>query len=200
MILLISNPIYANKDAIENNFTKVKIFSPWGYPGYEVNDGLTIIHEDKGSCWSGSLANLRPDAWRCGSKNRIYDPCFSKKYITKIGDKLVCIQSPWDRKAVLMTLTEPLKNEQAHSKDYLKHDPWAIELFNGIRCVYGNTGTIPVIAGIPTSSTCFNQSNQIVGITAFNLFDRNSPIWLVFIQSENNQLFLEQVPIKEVWY
>jgi hypothetical protein len=198
LVLLMPNQAYANENVMERNFTKIKIFSPWGFPGPIVNSSLAITHQEEGACWTGSLANPRPDAWRCSTKDRIYDPCFSDG--NNVGDKVVCIHDPWAKKANLITLTKALPNEQANSNDYLNHDPWAVELFDGIRCVYDLTGTIPVIAGIPSSATCFNQSNQLIAVSAFNLFDRKMPVWLVFVQSGSNSLFLEQVPIKVAWY
>jgi hypothetical protein len=198
LILLTPKLIYAAENSVETNFTKIKIFTPWGYPGPVVDSKLTINHEENGSCWTGSLANPRLDAWRCSTENhRIYDPCFSGSTVNNAGDKLICIKSPWNKEATLLTLTKPLPNEKVDTKDHLKdHNPWAIELFDGTRCVYDLTGAAGGVADIPSHATC--KSNHV---NAFDLIDRDRKIWLVFISKEGNDLpALEQAPIKTAWY
>ena len=117
--------------------------------------------------------------------------------------KLICIRSPWDRKANLIILDKPLPKNAGNNKTdlaYLKDKPWAIELTSGIRCVYDHTGTIWNVAGIPNSASCFDANHQLSKVTVFNLLDKKMPVWLVFIQKKSAAFFLEQTVVKTAWY
>ena len=54
--------------------TKVVLYAPFGFGG--LRSDFKVSSKMHGSCWIESLASSRPDAWRCSSANRIYDPCF----------------------------------------------------------------------------------------------------------------------------
>ena len=81
--------------------TQIRLVLPFTAPG---TLGLTVSAHVTGTCFAGSVADSgRPDAWRCMSGNRIYDPCFAGY----LGAKTVvaCLSSPTAAAAVVMTPT-----------------------------------------------------------------------------------------------
>lgn len=63
LIFLTPTLVYAAENSVEKNFTKIKIFSPWGYPDSIINNKLTIVHKEK--VYAG-LARLLIRGQMCG--------------------------------------------------------------------------------------------------------------------------------------
>lgn len=109
--------------------TAVQTFHP-GLPAH----GKVV----EGSCWTGSLAVPRPDAWRCTVGNEIHDPCFTT---TAGSGRLVCGADPASGKAgFILKLTQPLPDAGNTSS---KGRPWIVQLVGGAVC-RPYTGTMPV--------------------------------------------------------
>lgn len=199
--ILFIAPSFA-KPMDETTFTQIKIFTPWGYPPSDTPySSIKVSEKLTGSCWTNSIANSRPDAYRCAVQNQIFDPCFSNGN-SDVGGKVACIKSPWDRDATVITLTASLppvpKQKTKAEEVYLKGKPWAIELLSGLRCAFDMTGTVPSYANLTTNATCFDPDNKVSTAVAFDMFDRKMQIWLVLIKQED--LWIEQMPVKTVWY
>src|SRR5438132_10979837 len=87
---------------------------------YTVHPQAPVSKTVRGSCFAGSLADGRADAWRCSVGNQIMDPCFQGK------GYLLCPPSP-RAKPVKLILTKPLPRSQANkSKGLTPGHPWLI--------------------------------------------------------------------------
>ena len=117
-----------NKTGAQLVATEVDVFEPSG-ASYAV----------EGSCWTGSVAALRADAWRCMVGNAIYDPCFGPQDAAAV----ICVRSPLDESEnVQINLTEALP-EVAQQEETR---PWVVELADGTLC-QPLTGTLPPVPG-----------------------------------------------------
>jgi len=84
----------------------------------------------EGSCWTGSIAVARPDAWRCMVGDNVLDPCFAspgKMYA-------VCEPNPvTGDPGIRLKLTNPLPQANVapvKSKD----NAWLVQLADGTIC------------------------------------------------------------------
>lgn len=87
-----------------------------------------------GSCWTGSIASLRSDAYRCMSGNNIHDPCF------KVDAKsVVCPTNVVANSGIRISLRKPLPraNPEAPSNAFM------MALAGGITCNMATGTTIP---------------------------------------------------------
>lgn len=100
-------------------------------------DHMHVLERVNGSCWIGSIAVQRADAFRCMSGNTIHDPCFVS------GTEVACPTDLLRNRGTVMHLTAPLP---ASSGQAAADDAWAFELESGGLCQIG-TGTI--IPGYP---------------------------------------------------
>lgn len=93
--------------------------------------------QQKGSCWTDSVAVDRPGAWRCMVGNSIYDPCFTNPELT---DGVICDADPSsDKPGFVLKLTKPLPPPT--SKRRPNPLPWLLKLADGSVCEL-STGTI----------------------------------------------------------
>jgi hypothetical protein len=98
---------------------------------------MTVVKTISGSCWEGSIAANRSDAFRCMSGNSISDPCFVRD-----ATSVACPDIPTADSGVVIRLSTPLP--QNHVVGAVT--PWAMSLESNVRCRVG-TGT--VIPGFP---------------------------------------------------
>ncbi len=104
---------------------------------------------ERGSCWTGSIAVLRPGAWRCTAGNMIHDPCFS---LPSLHRAVVCGADPASAKpGFVMELTKPLP--PADPPAQVKLDPWIMQLADGAICEK-MTGTIADVDGRAVAWGC----------------------------------------------
>lgn len=117
-----------------------------------------------GSCFSGSDAIARKDAWRCLSGNNLYDPCFSSPLDP---GHVACPRASLTR-GVNIRLTKKLPRKFAdHGAPSLKDQPWNIEtgtyrhyvfasgasnVVDGKRANYFSAGTKAALWGYPLRS------------------------------------------------
>lgn len=143
-----------------------------------------------GSCWTGSVAVSRADAYRCTVDNMIYDPCF----VVDDAPTVICDADPsTGSTGFVLALTEPLPAQEI----VVAPAPWLIELADGQVCGV-MTGTRPVIGDRAASYGCPDQSY---------LFEDLQPgeVWLAekAVISLNDAGFSvessEMVPLKTVW-
>jgi len=90
-----------------------------------------------GSCWEGSIAANRADAFRCTVGNSISDPCFVRS-----SGSVACPEIPAGDQGLVIKLTKPLPANDVSGPA----NPWAMVVAPGTRCRI-ETGT--VIPGFP---------------------------------------------------
>ncbi|HEY6356934.1 MAG TPA: hypothetical protein VIX35_01740 [Vicinamibacterales bacterium] len=98
---------------------------------------MTVVKTVSGSCWEGSIAANRSDAFRCMTGNEISDPCFVRS-----ATSVACPDIPTADSGLLIKLTTPLPQNHVSGAE----TPWAMSVASNIRCRVG-TGT--VIPGFP---------------------------------------------------
>ena len=105
--------------------TRVVVFEPWTRAG--LAGGIGVAATVRGSCWVGSLASPRPDAYRCTEG----DPCFADRYASR-GYGVVACPDPGPARVVIMELTQPLPGSWPSATQAW---PWLITLASGPQCV-----------------------------------------------------------------
>jgi len=186
--------------------TEVKIFVPW-QPNGMLNPSIVVRSREPlmgnpnlaSDCQSGSIADQRPDAWRCVTA----DPCFAPLF----GDRMTvaCSNAPWSNEVVLLQLSRPLPTPQECSAMMgacprpldLNSPPWAIELANGARCT-ASTGTISSVAGIGLVYGC-DDGGQIGVADRNGPFDKSLPQWRALYLPKDGTV-MSQVGVLTVWY
>jgi hypothetical protein len=98
---------------------------------------MTVVKTVSGSCWEGSIAANRSDAFRCMSGNAISDPCFVRD-----AKSVACPDIPTADSGLVIKLNTPLPENHVSGAE----TPWAMSLQSNVRCRVG-TGT--VIPGFP---------------------------------------------------
>jgi hypothetical protein len=92
-----------------------------------------------GSCWTGSIASLRSDAYRCMTGNSIHDPCFTLGADTK---SVVCPTNLVANSGIRISLRKPLPRANPSAPP----NAFMMALAGGGRC---NVGTGTVMPGYP---------------------------------------------------
>jgi eukaryotic-like serine/threonine-protein kinase len=149
--------------------TQVQLILPFTAPG---SLGLRITARVTGRCFAASVADSgRPDAWRCMSGNRIYDPCFEG--LEQRTTVVACLESPWAATAVVLTPTGGVPRQVANKGYPLASPPWSLLLGNGASCGL-LPGTTFGFAGMRINYGCTDGGYLIGDI------DRSQPQWRVF--------------------
>jgi len=170
--------------------TRIKLLTPWGPTGLSI--GMAVTEQVNGTCFTRSLASpSRPDAWRCMAGNGLMDPCYER--ILGNEKQLACpVLGPWPANVLLLTLTQPLPQEDHKEPSRDSVLPWAIELANGQKCSLFTGATAPV-AGMRINYGC-PDGFDIVGD-----IDRSQPVWRVFTRGPKS-IALEQVDVAVAWF
>ena len=166
--------------------TDVRYVLPFGPDG--LNPGLTATTEEAGICaFPSSSALDRPDAWDCtGESGQIYDPCFENPFLAPDEPgQVACLDSPFSREVVVLTLTDPLVRQKAVPEPSMAATqeaagvaldpwdlPWALELATGDRCTLLG-GTLTVMAGQTAHYGCEE------GGVVFGEVSHLRPLWTV---------------------
>ena len=119
---------------------------------------VDINTKTTGECLGQSHRIKREDAWRCVAHGEEYDPCFVERFGSHL--KALCIQSPWSKHAVELTVASPLDNQLHETLDMSKTLPWAIELANGEQCEA--IASSEVYDGLPVHYRC-GQNAKLIG-------------------------------------
>lgn len=125
--------------------TVITSFSPFSPSG-----SLTVGVTDRavGECWTSSIVVPVASAYRCLVGNDIADPCFEPPKHT-VPATVACVSSPWSS-ARVVTLTKALPAPATIGKP---HNPWAVQLANGARCVAAS-GTVQSVEGVALNLLC----------------------------------------------
>jgi hypothetical protein len=112
--------------------TRVTIYRP--FAAGKLAPGLVVSKTVKGSCFSGSSADPRSDAWRCFIGNFINDPCFSSPGLSWVA----CPENgtPFGKRVVKLTLTKPLPKGFGNHGSAGQGNPWALKLAGGRVCTF----------------------------------------------------------------
>jgi hypothetical protein len=145
-----------------------------------------------GYCWEGSIADTRPDAWRCFLGNFILDPCFSND--TGTSKFVICADSPWSP-VTKLSLTKKLPRSLANpaKSDPTTGRPWAIELIDSTRCV-ALTGATGAIAGLGIDYGCA-EGSVLAGEPR-----RTNAMWTIFYGASFKAGTLNERQIAQVWW
>lgn len=125
--------------------------TPWT-PTATLSSHERVLQRVSGSCWIGSIAVDDSHAWRCLSRDGLYDPCFSPYAYQPT--EVACLASPWSG-VVLLHLTKPLPVRTANPPATGGAPPaeWALVLSNGDRCIV-ITGTVTLLGGVRLAYYC----------------------------------------------
>jgi hypothetical protein len=160
----------------------------WPFVGLHPASWLKVTASVVGSCWTSSIATNSERAWRCTSRNEIYDPCLAAS--SEPGSILVCDPDPVSKSAVLLRLTAALpKNPFGRSPG----STWFLTLANGAKCS-PTTGASGSVQSIPMAWGCRNrQGKGAVG----DLVGVNQGV-VVFAYSSDWKT-VESVPVVTQW-
>lgn len=157
------------------------------------SSGAPAIHVTKtvdGSCFSGSLAADRDDAWRCMSGNFLYDPCFSS---AKAKGIVLCPADPWKRSGIKIKLTKPLPKKHADKGKPSTHGlPWGIQTTSGRKCVI-ETGATWEFHGQRANYYCSSK------LWLYGDPDRKVEPWTIHAGPAHPKK-LHKVAIKTAWF
>lgn len=145
-----------------------------------------------GDCPSGSEATPRGDAWRCFSGNLVLDPCFSS---TRDRGIVVCPEAPWLKGGVEIRLTKPLRRANGnHSAPSPSLEPWALELYDGLRCLFAG-GATNVVEGQRFNYFCGAGSHE--GLWGYP--DRSSTPWGILIGTPQATSLSQRATVRHAW-
>jgi hypothetical protein len=163
------------------------------YQAFTPHGSVTLHTRSRsGYCPSGSEAAPRRDAWRCFSGNLVLDPCFSS---TRDRGIVVCPEAPWLKDAVKIHLTKPLAQANAnHSAPSQSLRPWALELSNGLRCLFAE-GATDSVEGQRLNYFCGSNSKE--GL--WGLPNRASTPWTILIAPFQATSLSARVAIDHAW-
>ena len=164
--------------------TQARIFSVVSPDG-----SLTLTGpQAQGSCFAGSEAINRNDAWRCSVGNNLYDPCFEAS-----SSSVVCpTDGPWGTSGVIVQVSGGLDSASADPGPVDKSLPWAIQMANGAHCEIA-TGASNEIAGQRLNYFCTG------GLGLYGTVDRSGSVWTIYAAGRNATQITMQ-PIAIVWY
>jgi hypothetical protein len=115
-----------------------------------------------GYCWTGSIASLRSDAYRCMVGNSIHDPCF-----TINAKSVACPTNVVANSGVRISLNKPLPRANPNATP----NAWMMTLAGGAKC---NVGTGTIIPGYPFYCTG--------GLVCAAPMTKRMPVAAVFVQ------------------
>jgi hypothetical protein len=163
------------------------------YQAFTPHGSVTLQTRSRsGDCPSGSEATTRRDAWRCFSGNFVYDPCFSSTHDRGV---VVCPEAPWLKRGVEIHLTKPLARAQGnHAAPSQSLQPWALELSDGLRCLFAD-GATNVVEGQRLNYFCGRASKE--GL--WGLPDRTSTPWTILIAPFQAMSLSQREAIGHAW-
>jgi serine/threonine protein kinase len=149
---------------------------------------VSVTRRTSGSCFTGSIAVARSDAWRCNVGNSILDPCFEVNQ-----SQVLCpTAGPWANKGVLVNLPSGLPTGLANKDQGTSATPWAIELADGSQCL-PITGASNVIAGQRLAYDCSD------GQGLYGEVQRSGQVWMIYAGGlHSGQIALR--PIAIAWF
>jgi len=168
--------------------TSARIYEPFTASGAP---SVHVVQTHRGSCFSGSLAAGRKDAWRCMSRNLIYDPCFSAGKVHFV----LCPSGPGSSSAIKIKLTRGLPTGFANKgKASTSGLPWGLRTVSGARCLLA-TGATNVVDHRRANFFCGRNKNVLWG----NPIRRTEP-WTIFSAPLDAKRLTRKVAIRTAWF
>jgi hypothetical protein len=165
--------------------TSARLYTPYSPSGRIVIRTSTR----RGSCFSGSLATARRDAWRCSYGNYIVDPCFK----SAARRDVVCPLGPSLRSGIRLALTRGLPRRYGnHRTPSTRLQPWALRLTDGAYCQY-ITGASSAIGSNRLNYFC-RRGDPLWGSPR-----RSSQPWTIFREPSTAKRLRRRVPISIAW-
>jgi hypothetical protein len=166
--------------------TKARIFRAFDPSGHS----LLRTKTRRGSCWVGSVAINRRDAWRCSAR-RIKDPCFSS---ARRPGFVLCPDAPWEHTGVRLALASPLPRKDGNRRRPSRRaHPWGIELFDGRNCLI-QTGATTVVDNQRANYACDTGADWLWGNP-----DRGLVPWTIFSAPYDATALVNRAPIRRAW-
>jgi hypothetical protein len=167
--------------------TQTHVYRAFKADGSAAIKVLKTVH---GSCFSGSSAINRDDAWRCSSGKFLYDPCFSS---SKAKGLVLCPADPWRQSGIEIKLTKPLPAKfRDKGKPSTSGLPWGIETASGLKCRI-ETGATGVFHHLRANYLCPGNRWLYGGP------DRKQEPWTIH-QGPAHPSKLHTVAIKIAWF
>jgi hypothetical protein len=156
----------------------------------KIAPGVHVLVHGRGYCWTSSIADARPDAWRCFLGNEIHDPCFSGG----AGFVLCPYGTPDSGDALQLRLTKALPGGQANPPgDPTRRPPWVIVTAGGAYC-YRLTGTTGIVAGKTITYSCAGAAS-LAGIP-----NRTKPVWTISMLPTGTSKHYVATAIRAAWW
>jgi hypothetical protein len=178
----------AGSVAIAATRTSARIYRAFTSSGASA---ITVTKTVHGRCFAGSNEANRNDAWRCTSKNLIYDPCFSS---SKARGIVLCPVAAWRRSGVKIVLRSGLPtrfgNKRAPST---RSTPWAMQTFSGVKCSLQGMG--PAI-----SPTVFGRYACRNGKWLWGHPNRTTQPWTMFMAPVTATTLTTRAKIAIAWF
>lgn len=186
LALLTATASFASTTAVSQR-TRVVVYSPFTIGG-TLAKGVRIVRSVSGSCWTGSLASARSDAWRCMSGNQIHDPCYSGA-----AAWVACPITAFGSKVIRLRLTRSLPRNGNRPLNTNTANPAQIVLLHGVTCGL-STGATGTVAGLRLNYACSNGAWLLGGP------DRGSPLWRILYLPSLKTSQATSVPIITAWW
>lgn len=186
-------------------------------PATGLSQPVVVTGHSQGICQVPSQADPSPNAFRCFGGNYIYDPCF--------GDyegSLICIGTPWSTTGINFSVTRfdfylstgKVEQWNPHSNGPIpgghiaygnpgalaKQPPWALELANGLHCIYAEGATFE-IAGERADYGCFRHGSRVGGGPwIIGPPDRSGEPWIVSLLPRQGRAQTTEEAVRVAWY
>jgi hypothetical protein len=152
---------------------------------------IRVVNTVRGRCFSGSSQANRNDAWRCISRNLIYDPCFSS---SKAKGVVLCPEAAWKSSGRKIILTSGLPTKFGNRRAPTTGGrPWAMQTVSGLRCVSEGMG--PFI-----SPKVFGDYACTNGKWLWNQPNRKARPWTIFIAPVTANKLTTKARIAIAWF
>ena len=156
---------------------------------------IRVTRTVRGSCFFGSGAIDRSDAWRCFSGRVVSDPCFSSG---KAKGIVLCPAPslPWKRSGVLkIKLTKPLPRKYGSKRrPGQSGTPWGIQTTSGLKC-FMSTGATNVVSNRRANYRCLTGRQWLWGAP-----ERKYNAWRIYIAPINARKLTRKVKIRIAWF
>lgn len=176
--------------ALAGTRTHAHVYRPFTASGQPAGHVTKTV---RGSCWTGSLAADRRDAWRCMGGNFIYDPCFSS---SKAHGVVLCAATgPWSSDVIKFKLTKKLPAKFANKRAPSTHGlPWALVTTKGWKCRLV-TGATTVADGKRANYACQGTSEMLWGSP-----ERGSEPWKIYVAKPQAKHLHNRTGIRAAWF
>lgn len=166
--------------------TRTRIYRPFTAAG---QPAVRVTHTLHGTCFSGSAATGRADAWRCSSGNELFDPCFSSAQARGI---VLCPATVSNSRAVEIKLRRR-PSMGNHGRASTSGLPWAIQTTSST-CVMA-TGATATIHGVRANYFCPKSKNWLWGSPS-----RRSQPWRIYSAPLSATRLQHRVTVKVAWF